>query len=140
MAETIVKRPFGLKPIIDNLKSIRKLKSRELDRVVDVDFETTIDKIIVILSLSWHKTGRDVNKTDVIVVNHDDFHFWLEENELLQIEFGQIDDPVVHPISYTEYLTSYSQTQHLAEFVRDENLTIDYNWDAVCGPGISRTV
>jgi len=97
-------------------------------RIVGLNYETTIDKIIVVLGISWYKTKRGHQATEVIIIDHDDFQVWLQDNEAMQLDLGAIDDPDVHYLSYTEFMLEHCTREHFAAYIAEKELMPGYVW------------
>ena len=98
-------------------------------RAIDLDTTITVDKIIVILSLSQYDKGTVETSSEVHVINHDDFHQWLDDNDQLIETYGPIDDPKEEEISYTEYIMSNVCKADYREYLREKNLTSVTHFD-----------
>lgn len=96
-------------------------------RVIDLDYTITIDKIVVILSLTHYLKGAVESATDVIVINHADFEAWCEENEKLIETFGPYDDPRYYEVPYTDFMRSHVSRDDFKEFIINKKLT-SYVW------------
>ena len=108
-------------------------------RIVGLNYETTIDKIIVVLEVSWYKTKTGHQATEVIIIEHDDFQMWLQDNEAMQLDLGAIDDPDIHYLSYTEFMMEYCTREHFAAYIAEKELMPGYVWHSP-KPAIGYTV
>ena len=108
-------------------------------RIVGLNYETTIDKIIVVLEVSWYKTKTGHQATEVIIIEHDDFQMWLQDNEAMQLDLGAIDDPDIHYLSYTEFMMEHCTREHFAAYIAEKELMPGYVWHSP-KPSIGQTV
>jgi|GEM_PF-4386045 len=126
MEDIFEKLAHTLKPIETTYK---KVTGQIKDRVVGLSFETTIDKIIVILEISGYQTGGVITSTDVIIIEHNDFQEWLQENEKMQIDLGEFEDPTTFYLSYAEYMMEHVDKETIALYLVSQDLVSDgYIW------------
>jgi len=121
---------FEMAPILEAIKPLEALeKIVNRGRIIKLNWDTTIDKIIVILDITWYQTGSKVCETEVIVINHDDFQAWLQENSRLQLDLGEIDDPHIHYLGYTEYMMEHVDSHDLADYIAaNELVPVGLTW------------
>ena len=96
--------------------------------ITGIQYETTIDKIIVIADISLTVFKPSTDKTEVIVIEHDDYRKWCEDEGLLKLELGAIDDPDTYYLSYAEYLMEHMDKHDVAEYIAQKSLVNNYAW------------
>ena len=133
MAEATKPRTFDMQPIIDNLKPVEKMEALyNLGRIINLTWDTTIDKLIVIMGVNYnraHRPGEKPTGTEVVVFDLYDFAEWLKENDLLTMQFGEVDDPQHYHISFEDYMAEHCQISHVAQFVEDKGeRPTGYKW------------
>jgi hypothetical protein len=97
-------------------------------RIVSLDYEIMVDMIIVILGITWYKTGNDPLKTEVILIDHSDMHSWLDDQEMLFEDSGEIDDPKRYPVAYTDYIQSGICKSDIKEYIKTQKLAEGHEW------------
>jgi hypothetical protein len=107
--------------------AIKKMNAKQ--RIVSIDYEMTIDKIIVILGITLEPTGFVESKTEIEVIEHDDFHAFLDREERLIETTGEVDDPREWPIDYATFIKECVSRSDIKDYLIDENLISDrYEW------------
>lgn len=89
-------------------------------KIVDIDYQVTVDKVVVIISRGVSRAI--VHSTDVHVINHDDLLPWVEENHLLEVENLRGEDAYTETIGYAEYLRDYICTSDVREYLNAKQL------------------
>ena len=110
------------------LKPIESTYLKPSGYITGIQYETTIDKIIVIADISLTVFKPSTDKTEVIVIEHDDYREWCEDEGLLKLELGEIDDPYTHHLSYAEYLMEHMDKHDVAEYMAQKSLVNNYAW------------
>jgi hypothetical protein len=107
--------------------AIKKINAKQ--RIVSIEYEMTIDKIIVILGITLEPTGFVESKTEIEIIEHDDFHAFLDrENRLIETT-GEVDDPREWPIDYATFIKELVSRSDIKDYLIDENLISDrYEW------------
>lgn len=97
-------------------------------RVVDIDIDQTIDKFIVVLSLSYHHIGNNVSKTHVVVIDKDDFEAWVEKTERLIMMSDPTENGYELTITFDEFMDEYFTKSDMREYITNKKLDNGYGW------------
>lgn len=107
--------------------TIRPGTPKTHDRIVKLDYDLTIDKIVVTLGLSWHHIGHNVNRTQIIVIEKDDFEQWCDTAGRFFISSDMTEDAHEVEVSFAEFMDDHVTKSDIQDYIIDKNLT-DYGW------------
>jgi hypothetical protein len=96
--------------------------------ITGMSYDTTIDKIIVVLSIGAHPKSADPFMTEVIVIDREAFKVWADENGLLIIDVGQWDDMSSQRMDFDEYQAEHMDKHDIAEYLEQKNMVNNYAW------------
>jgi hypothetical protein len=96
--------------------------------IIDMDYQCTIDKIIVILPIASHPKGKQEYKTEVFVIDKEYYRVWAEMEGLLVCSIGQWDEECTTNMDFDEYQAEHMDKHDVAQYLAKNSMVNKYAW------------
>ena len=96
--------------------------------IIGMDYQCTIDKIIVILPIASHPKLKSEFMTEVFVIDKQEYRTWAEGEGLLVCDIGQWDEASTYNMDFDEYQAEHMDKHDVAQYLAKNAMVNKYAW------------